>query len=89
MLAEVTAEKCGCTNMCNSGIFGRKTLADYEVSTRICLSKGVSKTESGKIRKKELPQVLFSIKKENGFCCCKMTKVTLTKLEKRVVYSRL
>jgi acyl-coenzyme A synthetase/AMP-(fatty) acid ligase len=45
--------KCGCTNMAIWEFLAER-LADYEIPRKFALLKEFSKTESGKIRKKEL-----------------------------------
>ena len=45
--------KCGCTNMAIREFLAER-LADYEIPRKFALLKEFPKTESGKIRKKEL-----------------------------------
>ena len=66
--------------------FLAERLADYEIPREFVFLKEFPKTESGKIRKKELWKMLFLVKKENDLLC-KMTKVTLTKLEKGGIFT--
>ena len=66
--------------------FLAERLADYEITREFALLKEFSKTESGKIRKKNCENCFFLSKKENDLLC-KMTKVTLTKLEKSGIFT--
>ena len=47
--------------------FLAERLADYEIPREFALLKEFPKTESGKIRKKELGQVLFLVEKIKSF----------------------
>ena len=47
--------------------FLAERLADYEITREFALLKEFSKTESGKIRKKELWKLLFLVEKRKWF----------------------
>ena len=66
--------------------FLAERLADYEIPRKFALLKEFSKTESGKFVKKNCENCFFLSKKENDLLC-KMTKVTLTKLEKSGIFT--
>ena len=58
--------KCGCTNMAIREFLAER-LADYEIPRKFALLKEFPKTESGKIRKKELWKMLFLVEKRKWF----------------------